>query len=287
MGFSTKQRQLETQARLQRKLPTDSTLRQKLEICATDSLGYFYTCRQPACYHCRRRYVRRQFRAALDRFAGCTKSDLALLTVVLGAADKAPEIGEIVRQARSTTRNVFAKHRAYRRRWNGVQLLGWFEVDAICAADAPLLGRERADLLSQMGARLAPLRPTYIPTIHAVVSLNGLDYQQVRDAFQEKWPLAHQVDVRPFYAHQPVEKSLYCSIRYALKRTCSSFLRGVDVEWPDEWLVDFETWHFGWSRSFQSTRISIGKKRVSKDKRTLIVRNEMEDVYYGAMPFTC
>jgi len=194
------------------------------------------------------------------------------------------QIGDIIKRARATTRNLFGKHRALRRRWHGAQLLGWFEVDALCAEDAPLLGNERAALMADMGVTLAPAQPTYIPTIHAVVALNGLDWQEMRDAFQEKWPHEHQVDVRPFYEHQPVEKSLYCTIRYALKRSCSSFLRGADAEWPESWLVEFETWSQRWSRSFQSFRISIGKKRTPKLISTPKYTSIDEDNYIEPMP---
>jgi hypothetical protein len=284
MNMATKRHQLAIQARLLAALPINSSIRQKLEMCGTESPGYFWTCRQPACFHCRRRYVRRQFNAARDRFAACAKSDMAFVSVVLDGTSDVAQVGDIIKRARATTRNLFGKHRALRRRWHGAQLLGWFEVDALCAEDAPLLGNERAALMADMGVTLAPAQPTYIPTIHAVVALNGLDWQEMRDAFQEKWPHEHQVDVRPFYEHQPVEKSLYCTIRYALKRSCSSFLRGADAEWPESWLVEFETWSQRWSRSFQSFRISIGKKRTPKLISTPKYTSIDEDNYIEPMP---
>jgi hypothetical protein len=284
MNMATKRHQLAIQARLLAALPINSSIRQKLEMCGTESPGYFWTCRQPACFHCRRRYVRRQFNVARARFAGCTKTDMAFVSVVLDGTSDVAQVGDIIKRARATTRNLFGKHRALRRRWHGAQLLGWFEVDALCAEDAPLLGNERAALMADMGVTLAPAQPTYIPTIHAVVALNGLDWQEMRDAFQEKWPHEHQVDVRPFYEHQPVEKSLYCTIRYALKRSCSSFLRGADAEWPESWLVEFETWSQRWSRSFQSFRISIGKKRTPKLISTPKYTSIDEDNYIEPMP---
>jgi len=284
MNMATKRHQLAIQARLLAALPINSSIRQKLEMCGTESPGYFWTCRQPACFHCRRRYVRRQFNVARARFAGCTKTDMAFVSVVLDGTSDVAQIGDIIKRTRATTRNLFGKHRALRRRWHGAQLLGWFEVDALCAEDAPLLGNERAALMADMGVTLAPAQPTYIPTIHAVVALNGLDWQEMRDAFQEKWPHEHQVDVRPFYEHQPVEKSLYCTIRYALKRSCSSFLRGADAEWPESWLVEFETWSQRWSRSFQSFRISIGKKRTPKLRSTPNYTSIDEDNYIEPMP---
>jgi hypothetical protein len=284
MNMATKRHQLATQARLLAALPVHSSMRQKLEMCGTESPGYFWTCRQPACFHCRRRYVRRQFNAARDRFAGCMKADMAFVSVVLDGTSDVEQVGDIIRRARVTARNMFAKHRTMRRRWDGAQLLGWFEVDALCAEDAPLLGNERAALMADLGVTLAPARPTYIPTIHAVVGLNGLDWQAVRDALQEKWPHEHQVDVRPFYEHQPVEKSLYCTIRYALKRSCSSFLRGTEAEWPESWLVEFEMWSQRWSRSFQSFRISIGKKRNTKAKHVRKSDVKIEKIELEPMP---
>jgi len=279
--------------RLMHALPIDSKFRQKLDLCGTDSLGYFYTCRQPACFHCRRRYVARQAKAALVRFAGCRKRDLALLTIVFEPAYDVADIGDVVARARPTIRNVFAKHRAKSRHWRRAQLLGWIEVDALCAEDAPGLGDERAALLEDLGVQLRPERPTYIPTLHAIVAHEGVDWQQVREAFGEKWGIARQVDVRPFYGGQPVEKSIGCVVRYAMKRTCTSSLLGVDHIWPISWLVEFETWTADWSRSFQSLKVSVGPARPKPTCELLpvaladddFVDLDPDDDHYGAMPF--
>ncbi|WP_374659014.1 hypothetical protein [Phenylobacterium sp.] len=282
----TKKRQLEIVERLLRLLPFNSPLRRKIDCCETDSLGYYYTCRQPACYRCRQRYIRRQSRAAIDRFGRCAKSDLAFFTVVLGGAEHPEEIGDLIARARSTLRNVFTKHRAQRKRWADVELVGWFEIDALGADDAPLLGQERADLISDLGIRLVDDRPTYIPTIHGIVGLNGLDHQQFRDALAEKWPAARQVDVRPFYDHASKDKSISCIVRYALKRTCTSFLKGIDVAWPDSWLIEFETWQFHHSRSFQSMKVSVGRKKPVSHRISFEITNtELDEL--EPMPFTC
>ncbi len=270
--------------RLMQALPSDSELRTKLDLCGTDSLGYSYTCRQPACFHCRRRYVAQQTRAALHRFAGCRRSDLSFLTVVFDPAYDVADIEDVVARARPTIRNIFAKHRRGSRRWRKAQLLGWIEVDALCGEDRPGLGSERAGLLDDMGVQLRSERPTYLPTLHAVVSHEGLDWQQVRDAFSEKWGAARQVDVRPFYGHQPVEKSLGCVIRYAMKRTCTESLLGVEHMWPTSWLIEFETWTASWSRSFQSLKVSVGPTKNNKAIHSPSVVLITDDVDYGAMP---
>lgn len=272
--------------RLMQALPSDSELRAKLDLCGTDSLGYFYTCRQPACFHCRRRYVARQAKASLERFVGCSKGDLALLTVVFEPAYDVTDIEDVIARARPTIRNVFAKHRAKSRHWRRAQLLGWIEVDALCGEDVPGLGNERAGLLDEMGVQLRSERPTYLPTLHAVVSHEGLDWQQVRDAFSEKWKAARQVDVRPFYGHQPVEKSLGCVIQYAMKRTCTASLLGVEHIWPTSWLVEFETWTASWSRSFQSLKVSVGPAKETKAVCAPSIAHVVDDVDYGAMPIT-
>lgn len=272
--------------RLMAALPPDSELRAKLDMCGTDSPGYFYTCRQPACFHCRRRYVARQTKAAIERFAQCRKCDLAFLTVVLDPAYDVGDVEDVVARARTTIRNVFAKQRRSNRHWRRAQLLGWIEVDALCGEDAPGLGSERAGLLDAMGVQLRSERPTYLPTLHAIVAHDGLDWQQVRDAFSEKWKAARQVDVRPFYGHQPVEKNLGCVIRYAMKRTCTESLFGGEHIWPTSWLLEFETWTAGWSRSFQSLKVSVGPAKPQKAIRAPAVSCVVEDVDYGAMPIT-
>jgi hypothetical protein len=191
-----------------------------------------------------------------------------------------------VARARSTIRNVFAKHRPKSRHWRKAQLLGWIEVDALCGDDVPGLGSERVALLDDMGVQLRPDHPTYIPTIHAIVAHDGLDWQQVRDAFSEKWPASRQVDVRPFYGAQPVGKSIGSIIRYAMKRTCSSSLRGVDHVWPTSWLVDFEMWTAGWSRGFQSLKVSVGPVKEPKPICFSSVVPVVDQDDYGAMPIT-
>lgn len=270
--------------RLMAALPPDSELRAKLDMCGTDSPGYFYTCRQPACFHCRRRYAARQTKAALERFAQCRKSDLAFLTVVFDPAYDVADIEDVVSRARPTIRNIFAKQRRSGRHWRRAQLLGWIEVDALCGEDVPGLGSERAGLLDAMGVQLRSERPTYLPTLHAIVAHDGLDWQQVRDAFSEKWTAARQVDVTPFYGHQPVEKSLGCVIRYAMKRTCTASLLGVEHIWPTSWLVEFETWTAGWSRSFQSLKVSVGPAKEQKVVSAPSVADLDDDLHYGAMP---
>ena len=265
-------------------LPSDSELRVKLDLCGTDSLGYFYTCRQPACFHCRRRYVARQTKAAFERFGACRKGDLALLTVVFDPAYDVSDIEDVVARARPTIRNIFAKHRRSSRHWRRAQLLGWIEVDALCGEDVPGLGNERAGLLGQMGVQLHSERPTYLPTLHAIVSHEGLDWQQVRDAFSEKWKVERQVDVRPFYGHQPVEKSLGCVIRYAMKRTCTASLLGAEHIWPTSWLVEFETWTASWSRSFQSLKVSVGPAKETKVVCSPSGTRVVDKIDYGAMP---
>jgi hypothetical protein len=196
------------------------------------------------------------------------------------------EIGETVLRARSTARNLFNKYRARSKRWNKIELLGWFEIDALSEDDMPLLGSDRAELLSLIHAQPHGNAPVYIPTIHGIVSLNGLDYQQFRDALQEKWPHKNQVDVQPFYETAPMEKSIYSVIRYSLKRTCSTFLRGVDEPWPDSWLVEFESWHYQWSRGFQSMKLSIGKRKENAimDYKAIRIVNDFHEL--EPMPIT-
>lgn len=274
--------------RLMAALSPESELHAKLDMCGTDSPGYFYTCRQPACFHCRRRYAARQTRAALERFEGCEKVGLALLTIVFEPAYEVADIEAVVTRARSTIRNVFAKQRGRNRHWRKSQLLGWIEVDALCGDDVPGLGSERATLLDDMGVQLRPDRPTYIPTIHAIVAHEGLDWQQVRDAFAEKWSADRQVDVRPFYGAQPIGKSIGSIIRYANKRTCASSLRGVDHVWPTSWLVDFEMWTASWSRGFQSLKVSVGPVKERKHSASMHVSletdNDDDNDDYGVMP---
>jgi hypothetical protein len=286
MVNNIKQINRQVHRRLMEALPADSELRTKLDLCGTDSLGYFYTCRQPACFHCRRRYVARQTKAALNRFAGCKRGDLSFLTVVFDPAYDVADIEGVVARARPTIRNIFAKHRRGSRRWRKAQLLGWIEVDALCGDDVPGLGSERAVLLDEMGVQLRPERPTYLPTLHAVVAHEGLDWQEIRDAFSEKWTAARQVHVRPLYGHQPVEKSIGCIVRYVMKRTCTTSLIGTKEIWPTSWLVEFETWTASWSRSFQSLKVSVGPSKETKTISTPSVTHVVIDSDYGVMPIT-
>lgn len=274
--------QLHNTKRLIAALPEESRLREKLQICATDSLGYFSYCRQPSCAHCRRRYVARQYKMLSEKFGHALKADMAFVSIVLDVARSTEEIITTIAQARTSMRNIVAKHRKKSKKWNGVEFTGWFEIDAVASDYLPLIGTKRSHLLSQLGVISVRDEPTFVPTIHGVVSLNGLDYQQFRDALEEKWHHPFQVDVRPFYGDSPMEKSLRCCIQYALKRTYCTSLCGIEEHWPDKWLVDFEEWHFGWSRGFQSMKLSIGKRNEKQTRWNIAAihaGDELEPMY--------
>ncbi|MFN3584944.1 hypothetical protein [Phenylobacterium sp.] len=181
---------------------------------------------------------------------------MAFATVVLDAVEEPSQIAGVVDKARTAISYIFRRERSQSTRWDGVRLTGWLETDALAGSQLSMIGIERGALTAALAPQMSGQHPVFFPTIHAVVGLHRLEYQEFRAAFASRWSLPGQVDVRPFYKGFSKAKSLFCTTRYAIKRSRWNLLGNQYQVWPAEWVAAYENWHLGWSKSFQRTRFT-------------------------------
>lgn len=219
-------------------------LQEKLAACGTPIREKnVHRCRSPACPTCCRLRGRAEGGRALAFFSDADHANMALLTVSPGfIADLADWRGMNTKFI-SDTRNLMNKQRrAFPRRWGGVSLYGWPEVDPIGQADLPILP-------TRIHEYVGAARPTWhgewiwMPHWHLVVDAAGVDWQEVRDVFAERWSLPSQVDVRPFNpAMGSKDQSITRIARYSNKFGVCKSWDGVRSEWSPSAVAEMRAW---------------------------------------------
>jgi hypothetical protein len=226
-----------------------------------------YECGSPGCPNCRRRNANRERLRTERAFTGANNEDLALLTLVHGTTLDVSALGPLRRNFYDVTRKRFGALRSPASSWNGACTNGWWEVDALSAEQVPFLFSDRHRLLHELGAQFREGEPTWIITSHSIVYLNGMDLQEVRHGLSAFWPLAHQLDLRPFQHANPVEHNLREIAGYANKFSCIVELKSEEVRggkvfepWPISWEADLFSWLNSSQRSAREfTRFHIGQ----------------------------
>lgn len=257
-GYTTANR-----GRLQRLisgLAADSDLALRLRRCGSLSNGthgWLYRCRLPPCPGCRSIYATRQRRKASEMFAGAENNEMALATVVLGVVGTLADMDALLAKGRRDLRNAVNAQRAARVAWKGVELLGWFEVDAVHSDDLQFVAAERRDLLGKLGAGGGMNGPIWVATFHAVVRHERIDWQEVQSTLAAQWPLVTQVDVQPFRRHLSPTWNLENCVNYAVKHQAVTKLGTRTEPWPVTWLVSYYEWLHEWSPSFKRLRILL------------------------------
>lgn len=241
--------------------PTDDALLTKLERCGVD-WNERYRCRTPACPRCRRINIGQQQRESVRMLGNLENTDLAFVTVVLGATSNIQGVGAMIAKSRQDTINRFAAARRYDDRWHGTYLRAWHEIDAVGAEHMPLLPPKRKGLVPSFGPMPADsLTPMWVPTWHGIMLLDDLSVQEVTDEFRRQWKLDYQVDVRPVTAHKAVNENLAGITSYANKHHTTVALSDRQ---SDPWPVHWQAQYFGWLNAtqrnpFESLRMSIGQ----------------------------
>jgi len=243
--------------------PGATRLLHRMQRCGTGDWNGHFTCRTPGCDECRGRYIGKQRRAALARFADASNDDLAMVTIVVGATGWIDEVADLVTAFRKDLRNVVDGLRRSHRRWRSVEFLMWLETDAFASEDYVLLGSDKQAQLGPMAPLiLNPRAPVWIVTFHGIVRLNGLEPQQIRQELERKWGGAKRVDVAPFAPEKTERANLGDIINYALKHQCRTHLGAAEERWPDEWIAEYFAFLHEWSRGFQKLKVSVGRQRM-------------------------
>ncbi len=261
------------------------TLLAKLDACAEDWSGR-YRCRVPSCPTCRGKNIRKQQQEIRSLYEGAENEDFAFVSIVLPGTRHVEEIGPLLRKGQEALRKRIAAARGSSPSWDDVCISGWFEVDAVGADHFQLLPSERKALLAQ----IAPLddgqiSPTWLPTIHAIAYLGGLDVGLFREQLARQWQLLNQVDVVAFDAAQSVETNLEALTCYSNKFACELSLSGHWAEpWPAEWEAELATWLNSGSRSsFEFLRFSVRQKSLDSVEDASVADENVRE----PMPFTC
>jgi hypothetical protein len=234
--------------------------------CETPRVGGTWYCRAVGCPCCRAGYRKRQQRRIGERFEHANREDMSLLTVMFSIAYDAKAIGEGWNTARRTMNNLVVKQRQQSKRWRGFDIVGWLEADPILPADLPILDTQRRSLIESVG--MPSPRPDEGPHwffhMHAVVHHPRLAYQDVRFAFESRWPAPRQVHVSPFYDFRSKEESLNRIIHYATKYEPGMQIGNQYLHWHPQWLAEYSQWAFDYSQSYKSMRFSISGKYSKK-----------------------
>jgi hypothetical protein len=253
-------------------LPESSTLRARLLKCGTLSQvthGYTVRCNVPACPSCRSRHATGKRKKVQELFAGADRDRCAHVTVVfevlpqLGAPDGG-DMDRAVQKARRDLRNFLDRMRAKSPRWHNMTLVGWLEVDALDPSDLPVIGTDRRELLSALGARQGTTSPLWVPTLHALVRFDDLGWQDLQHAFASQWAHPRQVKVEKFYDHLTIDQSVENLVSYALKHRCTTSIDGAHHPWPGRWMVEFYEWLDEWSAGLKRTQFKIGASRPTQ-----------------------
>lgn len=255
---------------------TDAALLAKLDRCRTD-WNQRYRCRSPACHVCRRRHVAREQKIIQNTFGERPNDELAFVSVVIGSTGHVNQIGNIIHKCRQDTRNRMKACRRLDRRWEGVCVSGWFEIDAVGADHVPLLPPQRRRLVDQLAVPgFDAWGPTWLPSWHGIVHLNGLSPQTVAAEFRRQWPLDRQVHVAPFDLSLPVDDNLASVTAYSNKFDCSIKLQRNVVEvWPAQWEAELFGWlNSGTRNAWEALRMWIGQPHPRQNSAPVV---ESED----------
>lgn len=260
--------------------------------CSGPDWGRRFTCRSPACPGCRDRYIAKQRRAALARFADARTDEMAILTIILPPVFDVAEIGDAMAKARRDLRNLIDRQRRASGLWGPAEVLVWLETDAFDLEDLPRLGSDRQAQMRQfIQAFHDQSGIVWSPTLHGIVRLGpGLDVGIARRAFEKQWPGHRRVHLQTFTEGKALAASLGDVVNYSLKAECTNeFIdhatgEVVPVEWETSWLGEYYSWMYGWSRGFQSTRVSIKPTRRKVEAAKHIETGEDSTLFSDAAP---
>lgn len=252
-----------------------SALKSRLNSCGNATeFKNVTSCGAVACAKCRERYINRQISILQEAFSGVDNTGLVFVTVVLELTGSVEYIGGIFQQFRRKLRNIIDKNRRRSRAWADLQIVGWLEVDAFDPerfADLPPRKKEQAEAMGLPFYQATT--PTWVVTFHGIVSLGAVERQELARELEERWPAPGQVHVQPFHMDKAPSKNLNSLVRYCLKHehTTATTVSGAEP-WAMAWKVEYYEYLNRWSRGFQSLRIWIKSRRITKTKN---------DVKYG------
>jgi hypothetical protein len=225
-------------------------------------LGNTYYCRTVACPRCRAIEIGKHQRRLKRRYAAAENSRMLMLTICFDPVATPDEIGAAWVRARKQLAYVVERNRKRSRRWNSFDMSAILEVLPFTLDDLPLTPHHQ-EMFASMGTPRPQYEggPLWMAHIHAIVHAPDLDWQEVRDAFAERFSHPHQVDAEPLYDTQSKDDNIEGIVFYAMKYEPGRLLESNRLVWPLSWMIEYYRWAYSFSRSYQSFKFSIGAKK--------------------------
>lgn len=252
-----------------------------------------FRCQSPGCPACRKRNIAKQRRDMQDKLRGVDNSQMAFVTVVLPGVRDVREIEAAMKKGLTDLRNRICACRRASKRWDSLEIFGWYEIDTIAFDQMPYLADERRELLSAIAPTgCEDFGPVWVPTIHALVYLGDVEVADAQHALEQQWPLANQTDIRRFQTDQEFEINVNNLVGYVNKFACSTSLcapvdggKYVD-QWPPAWEAELLEWlHAGHRNAFERLRFRIGQKRPRKTTAVVLENLDKRACASEPLPF--
>ncbi len=289
-------------------LPANHLARRWMETCGeVDDYGNIDYCGVPLCPRCHMRERAVQTGRAIKKiFCDAANEELAFATILLPPQLNFSVMTDLVENEKRRLRTFIDRQRKKDSRWNGFQLLGWWEIDRMSFGDFETCGRKTRLALDALGFPLmeAPDKTVWRPHLHAIVRKGGLTTEEIASALRKETHTAkYQVDIQPFRAYRDAGDNIQNIVRYCLKfriecdykrPDAQDFIEAEQVDeakpiernwWPAEDIRAYVDWLCLERSGFQSLRVVIGQ---AKDKSasgvqcvtssSISIGEEIEDV---------
>jgi hypothetical protein len=267
-------------------LPANHLVRRWMETCGeVDDYGNIDYCGVPLCPRCHMRERAVQTGKAIKKiFCDAANEELAFATILLPPQLDFSGMTDLVENEKRRLRTFVDRQRKKDSRWDGFQLLGWWEIDRMSFGDFETCGRNTRLALDALGFPLmeAPDKTIWRPHLHAIVRKGGLTTEEIASALRKETHTAkYQVDIQPFRAYRDVGENIQSIIRYCLKFRIECDYKRPDAQdfieaeqadeakpternwWPAEDICAYVDWLCLERSGFRSLRVVVGQ---AKDK---------------------
>ncbi|MQB37226.1 hypothetical protein DXT97_10495 [Agrobacterium tumefaciens] len=276
-------------------LPANHLVRRWMETCGeVDDYGNIDYCGVPLCPRCHMRERAVQTGKAIKKiFCDAANEELAFATILLPPQLDFAGMTDLVENEKRRLRTFIDRQRKKDSRWNGFQLLGWWEIDRMSFGDFETCGRNTRLALDALGFPLmeAPDKTIWRPHLHAIVRKGGLTTEEIASALRKETHTAkYQVDIQPFRTYRDAGDNIQNIVRYCLKFRIECDYKRLDAQdffeaeqadeakpternwWPAEDIRAYVDWLCLDRSGFQSLRVVIGQ---AKDKSASGVQRVM------------
>lgn len=167
-----------------------------------------YPCFSPFCPRCRHKFQTRCVGQIHEMMAEIPKSELAFLTILFPVTyDPQTLTTDMLDGWKRAWRQLVSREAKKDERWGGVRWFGSFEIDVKRPEDA-----RRSDMAEKtlvgLGMDQSRTDAAFLPHLHMVVTLNGIDREAFRDTVAGKWPGHYQVRLQSLHSDKTKDENL-------------------------------------------------------------------------------